>query len=258
MDIQTGAILVAAGIAGGTISALVGGAAVVTFPTLIATGLSPAVATATSLLALVPCNFLAAGYDRAQWPASDRSLIALVLSSLVGAGVGAALLTITPERMFAALVPALLGFATVLFAYGGRISEWIGKRGAARLGEKESRRGAGSIALMTLVSVYGGYFGGGVGVLVLGVLSVETHGDYRAANVMKNLVVGLNGIVASAIFIVQGVIAWPVALAMMAGALIGGLIGARLIQVMRREMMRSVVVGAGALLTAVFAWRYWF
>jgi uncharacterized membrane protein YfcA len=258
MDVPTGSILVAAGIAGGTISALVGGAAVVTFPTLIATGLSPAVATATSLLALVPCNFLAAAYDRAQWPASDRSLIALVLSSLLGAGVGAILLTITPERMFAACVPALLGFATLLFAYGGRISEWIGKRGAAGQGDMKERRSAGSIALMTLVSIYGGYFGGGVGVLVLGVLSIETRGDYRAANVMKNLVVGLNGVVASAIFIVQGVIVWPAALLMMAGALIGGLIGARLIQVMRRQMMRAIVVSAGALLTAVFAWRYWF
>src|SRR5215211_3938488 len=101
MDFHASVLLIGAGMLGGAISALVGGAAVVTFPTLIATGLSPAVATATSLLALVPCNFLAAAYDRAQWPASDRSLTALVLSSLLGASVGAILLTITPERMFA-------------------------------------------------------------------------------------------------------------------------------------------------------------
>jgi hypothetical protein len=71
-------------------------------------------------------------------------------------------------------------------------------------------------------------------------------------------VVGLNSLLASAIFIVQGLIAWPSTLTMMAGALIGGLIGVRLIQVMRREMMRGIVVVAGALLTAVFAWSYWF
>jgi uncharacterized protein len=258
MDIQTGAMLVGAGVAGGTISSVVGGAAIVTFPTLIATGLSPQIGTASSLLALVPCNFLAAAYDRERFPVVDRWLIALMVSSLVGAALGAALLTVTPERMFAACVPALLGFATILFAFAGRISEWIRKRSAAPRAEPEATRWAGSIAVMVLVSIYGGYFGGGVGVLMLGVLTVGTRGDYRAANVIKNVVVGLNSLLASAIFIVQGLIAWPSTLTMMAGALIGGLIGVRLIQVMRREMMRGIVVVAGALLTAVFAWRYWF
>src|SRR5919205_3973281 len=100
MELASILLLVLVGIAGGTISALVGGAAVVTFPTLIATGLPPPVATASSLLALVPCNFLAAAYDRTKWPARDRALIALVVASLIGASVGAVLLTITPVRTF--------------------------------------------------------------------------------------------------------------------------------------------------------------
>jgi uncharacterized protein len=258
MDVQTAVALFGAGVAGGIISSVVGGAAIVTFPTLIAIGLPPSIATASSLLALVPCNFFAATYDRARLPATDRWLVALVIASLVGAAFGAVLLTVTPERLFTACVPALLGFATILFAFAGRIGDWIAKRGAALPRDEPEPTGwAGSIAAMVLVSIYGGYFGGGVGVLMLGVLSVGTRGDYRAANVLKNIVVGLNSLLASVIFIIQGLIAWPYALIMMGGALVGGLIGARLIQVMRREMMRGIVVVMGALLTAVFAWRYW-
>src|SRR5262245_3558920 len=199
MDLQALAMLVGAGIVGGALSSLVGGAAIVTFPALIASGLSPVVATATNLVALCPGNLVAAIYDRTQLPPLDRAFIGLVLWSQLGAVVGAVLLLITPERMFAVLVPALLGFATVLFAYAGRISAWMQARAAAQ--------GAGgprhSVAGILPVSIYGGYFGAGVGVLLLGVLSIGTGGDYRSANVIKNLVTSLNSMVAASIFIAQ-------------------------------------------------------
>jgi uncharacterized membrane protein YfcA len=257
MDIQSGLMLVGAGLVGGTISSLVGGAAIVTFPALIAAGLPPVVATATNLVALVPGNFLAALYDRKQLPAFDRSFIALILASLVGAGFGAVLLLLTPERMFAAFVPALLGFATILFAYAGRISAWIRAR-AARRGDRAASRWGNSIAALTLVSIYGGYFGAGLGVLLLGVLSIGTNGDYRAANVIKNLVTSLSSLTAAVVFVAQDKVSWPATLAMMAGGLVGALVGARLAQTVPREVMRVVVVAMGVLLTAAFAWRYWF
>jgi uncharacterized membrane protein YfcA len=144
----------------------------------------------------------------------------------------------------------------VLFAYAGRISAWMRARAAAR-GEAVTHRWGHSMAAMLPVSVYGGYFGAGVGVLLLGVLSVGTNGDYRAANVTKNLVTSLNSLVASIVFIVQGTVSWPATAAMMAGALVGAFIGARLAQVVPREVMRVVVVAMGALLTGAFAWRYW-
>jgi uncharacterized membrane protein YfcA len=257
MDLQAVLMLAGAGIIGGTISALVGGAAIVTWPALIAVGLSPVVATATNLLALVPGNFLAALYDRTQLPPFDRSFFAMVMASVAGGAVGAVLLLVTPERMFAVFVPALLGFATVLFAYASRISDWIRAR-AAHDGRTAANRWGSSTAAMTVVSIYGGYFGAGVGVLLLAVLSVGTDGDYRSANVIKNLVTSLSSLVAAALFIAQGVVSWPATLAMMAGALIGALIGARLAQIVPREAMRVLVVGVGAFLTAAFAWRYWF
>src|SRR3954468_20696605 len=113
MDLHAIALLIPAGIAGGTISALVGGAAVVTFPALIATGLDPVVATATNLVALVPGNFLASVYDRGQLPPFDRAFVSMVLASLAGAALGATLLMLTPARVFAAFVPVLLAFATI-------------------------------------------------------------------------------------------------------------------------------------------------
>ena len=257
MDIATIGMLAAAGVVGGTISSLVGGAAIVTFPALIAAGLSPVVATATNLVALTPGNFLAALYDRSQLPPVDRAFVALVTASLFGAAFGAMLLLLTPERMFAVFVPALLGFATVLFAYAGRISEWMRARAAAR-GTAGAPDWGHTMAAMLPVSIYGGYFGAGVGVLLLGVLSIGTHGDYRSANVTKNLVTSLNSLVAAIVFIVQGMVSWPATFAMMAGALVGAYIGARIAQVVSREVMRVVVVAMGALLTAAFAWRYWF
>jgi uncharacterized membrane protein YfcA len=251
MDLLHGALLVAAGIAGGCMAAIVGGAAVITFPALLAAGLPPVMATAANTVALTPGLFLAAIYDRSQLPPFDRSFVAVALASIAGAVIGAVLLVLTPERVFSALVPLLLGFATVLFAYAGRISTWLATRG-------DARRFTHSPAVVLPVSVYGGYFGAGVGVLMLGVLSVGTAGNYRSANVTKNLVTGLNSATATVIFAAQGVVSWPATLLMMAGTLVGGLIGARLAQVMPNHAARTLVVFVGALLTAVFAWRYWF
>ena len=251
MDLLHGALLVAAGIAGGCMAAIVGGAAVITFPALLAAGLPPVMATAANTVALTPGLFLAAIYDRSQLPPFDRSFVAVALASIVGAVIGAVLLVLTPERVFSALVPLLLGFATVLFAYAGRLSTWLATRG-------DARRFTHSPAVVLPVSVYGGYFGAGVGVLMLGVLSVGTAGNYRSANVTKNLVTELNSATATVIFAAQGVVSWPATLLMMAGTLVGGLIGARLAQVMPNHAARTLVVFVGALLTAVFAWRYWF
>src|SRR5262245_26434302 len=251
MDLLHSALLVVAGIAGGVMAAIVGGAAVITFPALLAAGLPPVMATAGNTVALTPGLFLAAIYDRSQLPPFDRSFVAMALAA--GALIGASLLLLTPERVFSALVPLLLGFATVLFAYAGRISAWLAERAA----HGNKRFSAHSLAAVLPVSIYGGYFGAGVGVLMLGIFSVGTRGDYRSANVSKNLVTALNSATATAIFAVQGVISWPATLLLMAGTLLGAMIGARLAQVMPNRAARSLVVVVGALLTAVFAWRYW-
>lgn len=255
MDLLHILFLLVAGIAGGVISTLAGGAAVITFPALLATGISPVFATATNMAALVPGNVLAVLYDRAQLPPLGRSFLVLTATSVVGAVAGGSLLLVTPERVFAALVPLLLGFATVLFAYAGRISTWLRERAQAR-GEG-GHNWTRMIAWLLPVSIYGGYFGAGLGVLVLGVVSVVTGDDYRSANVTKNLVVSINSAVVSAFFAAQALVVWPQALVMMAGVPIGALLGVRIARILPNAMARSLVVGVGVLLTVAFAWRYW-
>jgi hypothetical protein len=255
MDLLHAFFLLIAGIAGGVISTLAGGAAVITFPALLATGISPVFATATNMMALVPGNFLAVLFDRAQLPPLGRSFFGLVAASLTGTLAGGMLLLLTPERVFAALVPLLLGFATVLFAFAGRISTWMRERAQAR-GERDPNWSR-MIAWLLPVSVYGGYFGAGLGVLVLGVVSVATGGDYRSANVTKNLVVSINATVVATFFASQALVVWPQALVMMAGVPIGALLGVRLARLLPNTVARSLVVGVGALLTVAFAWRYW-
>ena len=256
MVLHTVLMLFAAGIAGGMITSLVGGAAVVTYPALIAAGLPPLTATICNLTAAVPGAFFAALSDRKQLPRFDRAFIAMCLACMIGAGAGGLVLLATPARFFEILVPILLGFATVLFAFSGRVSDWLRAR-AARRGH-EIKFNVTSLKALLPVSFYNGYFGVGSGVLTLGVLSLATEGDYRSANVVKNLVISLNCAAAAVIFIARGSIVWPPTLALMTGTIVGGVVGASLARVAPREIMRVAVVAVGALLTVAFAWRYWF
>lgn len=256
MDAIHIAFLLVAGIVGGAISSLAGGAAIITFPALLATGISPVLASTSNLVALVPGNLFSGYYDRKHLPPLGRSFAFMVAASIGGALVGATLLMFTPTRVFASLVPLLLGFATILFAYAGRISAWMRARAEAR--------GAGShhwgtiVLWMLPVSVYGGYFGAGLGVLVLGLTTVGTGGDYRSANVTKNLMVGINSAMVALFFTVNGMVAWPQALVMMAGVPLGALLGSRIARVIPNDVARWLLVAIGALLTLAFAWRYWF
>jgi uncharacterized membrane protein YfcA len=184
MDILTIAFLAGAGVIAGIIAAMVGGAAVVIYPALIATGVPPHLAAVSNLASIMPATMLAALSDRSQLPPFDRSFLGLIAASIVGAGIGAVCLLLTPERMFAQIVPLLLGFATLLFAYSERISRWLRTRAEGR-GHPIAFNVA-SLKVVLPVSFYGGYFGAGVGILMLGVFSLATGGDYRSANVAKN------------------------------------------------------------------------
>ena len=250
------AMLFLAGVAGGMVTATVGGAAIFTYPALIASGIPPLPATTCNLTASFPGALFAALSDRRQLPRFDRSFVAMVLASMSGAGLGAALLLATPQRVFEVLVPILLGFATVLFAFSPRVSQWLRARAEKR--GRTLELGVTNLKMLLPVSFYGGYFGAGVAILVLGVMSLATGGDYRSANVVKNFIISLNCAAAAAVFIARGTVVWPQTLTLMAGTIAGGLAGAALARIATRQVMRVAVVVIGALLTAFFAWRYWF
>jgi uncharacterized membrane protein YfcA len=256
MDPHIIALLVGVGVLAGMIASIVGGAAVVVYPALIASGLPPQLAAASNLVALMPATMLAALSDRSQLPAFNRAFLGLVFASVTGAGAGAVLLMVTPGRVFAFLVPLLLGFATVLFAYADRIGNWIRKRAEHK--GRDVDFDVSSLKVLLPVSFYGGYFGAGVGVLILAVFSIATSGDYRSANVAKNFVSSLNAMVASVIFIAEGAVAWPQTLSLMAGMIAGGLAGAYVARIIPPRVARGMIVAVGAALTTSFAKLYWF
>ncbi|MGI8526192.1 MAG: sulfite exporter TauE/SafE family protein [Pseudolabrys sp.] len=256
MDPLTTALLAGVGVVAGIIASIVGGAAVVVYPALIVAGVPPQLAAACNLTALVPGTMLAALADRSQLPAFNRDFIGLVIASVTGAACGAVLLLLTPERTFTAIVPLLLGFATLLFAFAEKISAWLRAR-AARRG-RPIEFSLTSLKFLLPISFYGGYFGAGVGIMILGVCSIATGGDYRSANVTKNFVSSLNGFAASVVFIWQGAVVWPPTLAMMAGMLVGGYAGSHIARVLPRNIVRVLIVVCGAALTIAFARQYWF
>lgn len=244
--------LLVSGLAGGLVTAVVGGASLITFPALLAAGLPPVIANASNTVALAPGNLVAAFADRERMPSWDRSLLSLAAIAMLGSVAGALLLLVTPERAFTALVPALIGGATLLFAAAGRIR-----------GRVASRRGrppmpaALRLLVFAPIAVYGGYFGAGMSVMLLAVLSAAFYADLRTANVVKNLLSGLTSLLAVAVFAAQGAVAWAPALVMMVGVFAGGFAGGRLARVLPARWLRAAVIAVGAVLTVVYARRYW-
>jgi uncharacterized membrane protein YfcA len=256
VELLTIAFLAGTGVVAGILASIVGGAAVVVYPALIASGVSPQMAAVCNLTALMPATMLAALADRSQLPPFNRAFVSLIFASIFGAALGASLLLLTPTRLFEVLVPLLLAFATLLFAFSELVSTWLRARAANR--GHDIAFNVGSLKVLLPVSFYGGYFGAGVGILILAVFSLATGGDYRSANVAKNFVSSLNGLAASIVFATQGAIPWPQTFALMAGTLVGGFAGSHLARIIPRNVVRVLVIGAGAILTVAFARRYWF
>ena len=256
MTLLAFSLLVGAGVFAGLLASIIGGAAVVVYPAMIMAGIPPQAAAVSNLVALMPATMLAALSDRTQLPPFNRAFVSLIVASVAGAGLGAMLLLLTPGKLFNGIVPLLLGFATLLFAFAEKIGAYIRKRAEGR--GHDVTFNVSSLKVLLPVSFYGGYFGAGVGILILGVFSIATGGDYRSANVAKNLVSSLNGLVASIVFIVQGAVVWPQTLALMAGTVVGGIAGAHIARVIPRNVVRVLVVAVGAVLTVSFARRYWF
>ena len=264
MDWASGAALVAVGVVCGFISAVAGGASVISFPTLQWTGISSAViATASNSVALVPGNAMAAYHDWAKRPPFDGPFIVLLVSAAVWGALGAKLLLVIPEAVFRLLVPILLGLATAMFAWSSPISAWLREK-ANRL---VSSLSAGTHSemnptlLRTLlyipVAIYGGFFGAGLGILVLSVLSIGREDDLRALNVEKNIVNACTTWATAAVFIWDGAVSWPHVACMMPGVAIGGVVAGWYAQRVPLQKLRLTVIAIGCIVTVQYAWRFW-
>lgn len=246
-------LLFLAGIVGGAVNAVAGGGTLFTFPAFMAAGLPPIIANASSSFALTPGHISGVLSERAQFPSFDSRMWWHVAIAAIGGALGALLLLVTPDRVFTALVPALIGIATLIFAFSKRLQTWL-----KTLTTKSSHDHA-RLRQMILVptTIYGGFFGAGTGVILMAVFSMTSEWPVRTANAVKNLLSAAANWAAIVIFIAQGTIAWPQTLAMLAGALVGGLTGGRLLSVLPTSVVRLFVIGMGTIMTIAYAWRYW-
>jgi len=238
-----------AGALGGGINAVAGGGSFVAFPALLFTGVPPIPANATNTLALVVGTTASSGAYPQKLNIPRRVMIPLVLTSILGGLAGAFLLIKTPAQTFLHVLPWLMLAATLLFAFGkhltGRISAGISH-------DATNASVAGASLFELIVAVYGGYFGGGIGIMNLAMLSALGMTDIHAMNKLKVILGGVINGVAAATFIVTGAIVWPQASVMIAGSLIGGYSSAHFAQKLPQAWIKSFVILVGTAMIIYF------
>lgn len=245
MDLTTAALLLAAGLAGGMINAMVGSGTLIVYPALLALGLSPVVANGTNTTGLCPGSISSALGYRALLRGRMRRL-ALPLAAVVGAAAfGAWLVVALPPGVFAAVVPWLILLAAVAVAVQPSVNRWlVQRRGAAP--HSSAALTAGTAA----VGVYGGYFGAAQGVFLMAVLGVLYDPDIQRSNGAKNLMAAGANVTAAVVFGVAGLVNWPAAAAVAVGSFAGGFIGAHIGRRLPDRVMRTFLV-AVAVVAAV-------
>ena len=237
--------LAAAGFLGGVLNAIAGGGSFVTFATMVFAGIPSITANATSNVALFPGALASAWAYRKQLPTVEGVRLPLLIGvSFAGSAVGAGLLLLTPQPDFDAIVPWLLLAATLIFALGPRIVPVL--RRFVRFGP------ATLMSVQFVIAIYGGYFGGAMGILMLASFSLFGMANFHAMNALKTLLAGLLNGLAVAIFIAAGKIAWGPGILMMVAGLAGGWVGAWGAQKVKPEILRYIVIAIAACITALF------
>ncbi len=253
MTLSDAAILLLAGLTAGTVNAMAGGGTFFTFSGLLATGLPPINATATSAAVLTPSNITSVLGYLPEVRAHARRYVALGLASAAGGLLGALLLLVTPSSTFRALVPWFLGFATVLFALSPTLTKIINRFASA---PGSPRRRVAGVMMQFIVSIYGGYFGAGMGIIMLAALSLAEGDDYHFINAAKNICATMIQAFALVPLVIAGLISWWPHFAIATfGAAIGGYYGVALARRIPLKYIRFGVVLAGSLLTLQFVLR---
>jgi len=241
--------LIIAAAAGGAINAVAGGGTLVTFPALLVFGTPPIIANATSTLALViGTSGGIYGYRKHLDPIRPW-LWRFAPVSAIGGLIGAVLLTCTSNKTFSKLVPFLILFATVLFLVQGTF------RRVAKLGTEASREGrhpavGGAILFQLAMAIYGGYFGAGIGILMLASLGIIGLSDIHEMNTLKTILASLINLIAAVWFILAGLVHWPKAGVMTAGALLGYFLGSHYAQRIPQQRVRQIITLIGFLISA--------
>jgi uncharacterized protein len=251
MTPQTILLLLGAGILGGAANAMAGGATLITFPAMLAAGLPPIIANASNAASVVFGNLMGVISERKQLPGNDGTWTKDIGAAIIGGALGGVLLLATPDKFFQTAVPLLIGIATIIFAFAKPIQATIKKSFGTSDG------GVLRATMIFLACIYGGYFGAGLGVILMAVITSTTQLQLRSANAIKNLFGVLANLAAIAWFLWQSVISFPETGVMIVGCIAGGLIGGKLLQVVPSATVRKTVIIIGAVMTLAYAIKYW-
>lgn len=240
-----------AGALGGALNAVAGGGSFIAFPALLFSGVAPIPANATNTVALWVGVTASTGAYRKHLDISRRVMVPLAVTSVIGGIGGAYLLLHTPAQTFLRVLPWLMLGATLLFIFGGRLSG--SQRGLAHDISTSALAFAGLFELV--VAVYGGYFGGGVGILNLAMLAAIGMTDIHAMNALKVVLGGIINGISVVTFALAGVVAWKQGSVMIVGAIVGGYFGAHYAQKLPPAFIRAFVILVGLGMTAYFFWK---
>ncbi|GAA2646258.1 sulfite exporter TauE/SafE family protein [Dactylosporangium fulvum] len=259
MDLPDIALLSAAGLAAGAVNAIAGGGSLITFPALIATGLGSVPANVTNSISVFP-GYVAAVYgsrtdlaDLAR-DSSKRTLLSLVPTSIVAASLGCALLLATPEAAFDLVVPFLVLAAAAVLAFQDRLRRLVGHPKDLSPG----RRRLSLHAMVFLGSLYGGYFGAALGVMLVAALGLVLDQSMARISALKNVISALGGLVTVCAFALFGPVDWADVLVVAPTAVVGGYLGARLARRLPSRVLKALVVVFGVTVGLVLLYRAFF
>jgi len=241
-------LLFLAALAAGVMNAVAGGGSFIAFPTLLFTGVPAIPANATNTVALWTGLACSGGAFRRHVNVRRRVLIALLVASIAGGVIGAGLLLRTPAHTFMRVLPWLMLAATLLFIFGRKLT-----RPGARVDHDASANALlAATCFQFLVAIYGGYFGGGMGIVILAMLTAFGMADIHEMNALKIVLSTATNGVAVIIFVVSRAVYWKQALVMIAGAALGGYFGAHYSLRLPQKLVRWFVISVGATMTIYF------
>jgi uncharacterized membrane protein YfcA len=250
MEISQALLLLAAGLAAGTVNAVAGGGSLITFPALIAIGLPPVPANVSNSVAVCPGYLSSVVGSRADLP-PRRWLIPLLPTTILGTGAGCALLLLTPARAFELVVPFLVLGATAVLAFQTQLRRLVGHPR-----ELSPRRRAVTLqAMVALGSVYGGYFGAALGVMLVAGLALVLDETLARVSAVKNLISAVVGLTTVAVFAIFGPVNWAAVAVLAPATVVGGYVGAKLVRRLRPAVLKAVIVIFGTAIGLLLLYR---
>ncbi|MET7751883.1 sulfite exporter TauE/SafE family protein [Micromonospora sp. NPDC005367] len=250
MDLSHAALLLAAGLAAGTVNAVAGGGSLITFPAMIAIGLPPVPANVSNSVAVFPGYVASVAGSRMDLP-RPRALLTLLPTAVLGTIVGSLVLLATPARAFEVVVPFLVLGATAVLAFQDPLRRLVGHPRDL----SPRRRTVTVQAIVGLGAVYGGYFGAALGVMLVAGLALVLDATLARVSAIKNLLSAVVGLTTLVVFALFGPVNWAAVAVVAPATLVGGYVGARLVRRLPPLVLKTLIVLFGTVIGLYLLWH---